>query len=162
MEHCFDYISDVIIDMKAHFTDPYLFIAGYFNQWKVEDGLQDFQDKLGRQVEDRIICNVLRSVESSGTFAPLETEDSTGLPTVGFGWRGGRLPNGKPTHTGTTTQRQRRLLNSGLSCMTGQKSTGLSEVLTKHQSTRGPLPGQLKLSSRSIHPDEVNRHPLAQ
>lgn len=36
-------INDTVV-MKQNFQDPYITIAGDFNQWKVNQALEDFQD----------------------------------------------------------------------------------------------------------------------
>ena len=68
--------------MKAKFTDPILIIAGDFNQWKIQDGLEDFTDigeadvgcTRGRRSIDRIFTNIGRSITECGSFAPLEND----------------------------------------------------------------------------------------
>ena len=78
-----DYISDAIIHVKQKYKDPYICIAGDFNQWRIEQALQDFGDLTevdvgptrGTRSIDRIFVNIGRTVEESGTLAPLETDD---------------------------------------------------------------------------------------
>ena len=78
-----EYIAEVIVEVKKKYKDPYLFIAGDFNQWKIEEPLQDFMDirevevgdTRGSRCIDRIFSNLGRSVTESGTLAPLETDE---------------------------------------------------------------------------------------
>ena len=76
-------LGDVVVEMRRKFSDPYLAIGGDFNQWTVEDLLDDFADvsevevgatRGGRSI-DRLFFNVRRSVTEAGTLDPLETED---------------------------------------------------------------------------------------
>lgn len=83
-EKCMFYITELIVEAKKCFRDPLLCIIGDFNQWKLEDYLDDFPDvaevpvgptRGSREIE-RIFVYFKRSVKDSGTFAPLETGDS--------------------------------------------------------------------------------------
>ena len=76
-------VEDAVIELKRRYGDPYLIIAGDFNQWKVQEGLDNFADiseikvgnTRGNKAIDRVFSNLSRSVEESGTLAPLETEE---------------------------------------------------------------------------------------
>ena len=76
-------VSEIITDLKRRFSDPYLIVAGDFNQWDVKETLLDFQDikevdvgptRNSRQL-DKIFTNMSRSIEAAGTLDPLESED---------------------------------------------------------------------------------------
>ena len=77
-----DYVENVLIELKRRYNDPYLFVAGDFNQWRVEDYIYNFPDMSemevgptrGRKSIDRVFSNVGRSLVESGTALPLETE----------------------------------------------------------------------------------------
>ena len=78
-------ISDIVVDMKRKYTDPFIVLAGDYNQWKIEDNLLDFPDiketevgatRNGKQI-DRFFTNMTRSITNSGTLNPLETEDGS-------------------------------------------------------------------------------------
>ena len=78
-----DKITDAVVELKRRFTDPYIIIAGDYNQWKAEDALLDFPDireadvgptRKDKQI-DRIFTSMGRSITESGTLAPLETEE---------------------------------------------------------------------------------------
>ena len=77
------YVEDVVIEAKRKYKDPYLLIAGDFNQWKIGNVLANFQDikevnigsTRGDKAIDKIFVNFSRSVVGSGTVDPLETED---------------------------------------------------------------------------------------
>ena len=78
------HISEIVVQMKIKFQDPYLILAGDYNQWKVEEYLADFVDlkeeevgpTRGRRSIDRFFVNFKRSVVESGTLAPLEAEQT--------------------------------------------------------------------------------------
>ena len=80
-----EYVSDTVVELKRRFKDPYLLIAGDFNQWKVDACLEDFVDlkeamvgptRGGREI-DRIFTNMSRKITESGTLSPLETEEES-------------------------------------------------------------------------------------
>ena len=81
------YIEDLVIYLKRRFEDPYLVVAGDFNQWKIDACLADFVDvkevdvgpTRGSRSIDRIFTNMSRSVEESGSLEPLETEEIEGI-----------------------------------------------------------------------------------
>ena len=41
---CLDYITDVVLQMRRTYRDPYLVVAGDFNQWDIAAALQDYPD----------------------------------------------------------------------------------------------------------------------
>lgn len=77
-----NFIEDIIIDMKQQYKDPYLLVAGYFNQWDVTSPLSEFRvltevlvgNTRNSRCIDRIFLNMGRSLIESGTHTPLETE----------------------------------------------------------------------------------------
>ena len=80
-----DFIADNIVEIKRRFTDPFIIVTGYFNQWAIDECLQDFAD-LGEVVVgntrkdkciDHLFANMTRSVKEAGTIAPLESADGT-------------------------------------------------------------------------------------
>ena len=38
------YLEDVVVQIKRKFQDPYIIIAGNFNQWKVQESVSNFVD----------------------------------------------------------------------------------------------------------------------
>ena len=70
-----DFIENTIIEVKRRFTDPYIVVAGDFNQWKVESCLANFGslkeievgNTRGNRAIDRVFLNFGRSVTESGT-----------------------------------------------------------------------------------------------
>ena len=76
-----DYIEERVVEVKRKYKDPYVVVAGDFNQWRVEDCLANFADMRevevgntrGNRAIDRIFTNLSRSVVGSGTVSPLET-----------------------------------------------------------------------------------------
>ena len=77
-----EHIENIIIDLKRKYKDPFIIVAGDFNQWKIDEALQDFPDLREEQVGptrkdrtiDRIFTNFGRSIVESGTVPPLEPE----------------------------------------------------------------------------------------
>ena len=77
-----EHIENVVIDLKRKYKDPFIIVAGDFNQWRVEDALQDFPDLREAPVGptrndrciDRIFTNFGRAIQETGTVPPLEPE----------------------------------------------------------------------------------------
>ena len=75
-----DFICGVISDIKREMDDPYIIVAGDFNQWKIHEVLADFPDlqehavgnTRGDHCIDRIFSNL--EVQVAGTVPPLETD----------------------------------------------------------------------------------------
>ena len=76
-----DFISDLIMDLKRKYREPYIVLAGDFNQWDAAAAVDDFPDiveakvgptRLDRSI-DRTFCSF--GAESFGTLEPLETDD---------------------------------------------------------------------------------------
>ena len=65
-----DHIEDVVLEIKRQYRDPFIMVAGDFNQWRIQDALQDFPDIREAQVGptrkdhciDRIFSNFGRSI----------------------------------------------------------------------------------------------------
>ena len=78
-----EYLSDVVCEAKRTYRDCSIVITGDFNQWPVQELLDEHPDlgeidhgpTRGTRSIDRSFCNFGRSVRESGTLAPLETED---------------------------------------------------------------------------------------
>ena len=76
------YIVDIVLEVKRRYKDPFLVVAGDFNQWRVDQALAEFPDMTEADVGptrkdrciDRIFTNFNRSVKASGTVPPLEVE----------------------------------------------------------------------------------------
>ena len=43
-KECLDHITDVVIEARRKYSDPFLIIAGDFNQWDVAHALRDYSD----------------------------------------------------------------------------------------------------------------------
>ena len=63
---CLDYVENLLVDIKARYQDPYVIVAGDFNQWQIPQALSEFPDlteidvgptRADRKI-DRIFCNV--------------------------------------------------------------------------------------------------------
>ena len=80
---CMEFVQNLIIKYKRKYNDPYFVLAGDFNQWKMEEYLEDFLDvkevpvgnTRGDNCIDRIFTNIMESVTEAGTLPPLESED---------------------------------------------------------------------------------------
>ena len=78
-----EYISDIICEAKRTYADCTVLVCGDFNQWPVEEVLEDHPDLTevehgptrGNRSIDRSLCNFGRSIKESGTLPPLETEE---------------------------------------------------------------------------------------
>ena len=77
-----NFVRDCITNSKKHYKDPYILLAGDFNQWAVEEAVVEYPDMMeilfgstreSRSI-DRFFTNVGSLVPESGTLAPLETE----------------------------------------------------------------------------------------
>ena len=83
---CLEYITDIIVNMKRRYSEPLIVLSGDFNQWRVQDAVEDFSDLAevrvgatrGSREIDRTFVNFSRSVVTSGTLPPLETEKDDG------------------------------------------------------------------------------------
>ena len=77
---CLDYIEDLVIKLKRKYSDPYIVVAGDFNQWKIQEVMANFPDLLEARVGptrgdrhlDRLFSNM--DISCAGTVPPLETE----------------------------------------------------------------------------------------
>ena len=84
-QSCLDYLSDLILDIKRRYREPYIVIGGDFNQWGIAESLGDYPDiaeisvgaTRGEQCLDRIFCSFHDKVEAFGTLEPLENDDGT-------------------------------------------------------------------------------------
>ena len=82
---CLEHLENLLIEVKRRFNDPYIVLAGDYNQWPAEDAVAEFPDvsevivgpTRGDRSIDRIFCNMLRSVTSSGMVPPLDSGHST-------------------------------------------------------------------------------------
>ena len=76
------YIEDVVLELKCRYKDPFVLVAGDFNQWQIDGALQEFPDLVeadvgptrGDRCLDRMFTNFSRAVKASGTVPPLEVE----------------------------------------------------------------------------------------
>ena len=78
-----DFVADCVTQAKRRYDDPFIFVAGDFNQWRIDEILADFIDvreievgpTRGDRLIDRIFSNSGRAVVESGSLPPLETDD---------------------------------------------------------------------------------------
>ena len=84
-EEALVYINNLVVPVKRKFTDPFIVLAGDFNQWRIGEALADFPDLREAPVGptrhdkhiDKIYTNFSRTITESGTIEPLETDDSS-------------------------------------------------------------------------------------
>ena len=82
---CLDYLSDLVLEIKRRYRDPFIVIGGDFNQWSVGEALADYPDisevRVGATREDqcldRLFCSFGERVEAFRTLEPLENEDGS-------------------------------------------------------------------------------------
>ena len=80
-KQCLEYIENCIIDIKRIYRDPYIVVAGDFNQWEIDQALAEFVDlrevhvgpTRGDRAINRLFCNMTSGMSASGTVPPLET-----------------------------------------------------------------------------------------
>ena len=41
---CLRYIEDIVIEIMWRYRDPFLLVTGDFNQWEIQEALEDFAD----------------------------------------------------------------------------------------------------------------------
>ena len=79
---CLQHINDLVLDIKNKHQDPYLVLAGDFNQWDVAEAVSDYDDlqevptppTRGDRNIDRIFTNWGDDITDSGCVPPLETD----------------------------------------------------------------------------------------
>ena len=79
---CLEHINNMVLDIKRKTQDPYILVAGDFNQWPIGDALQDYVEMTevpspptrGDRKIDKIFINWYEDVIDSGCLPPLETE----------------------------------------------------------------------------------------
>ena len=82
---CFNYIEEIIIELKRRLKDPYLVISGDFNQWDLQSALQEFRDlnkidggaTRGSRLIDRTFTN-FEDITEASTLTPLQTDEEDG------------------------------------------------------------------------------------
>ena len=75
---CLSHIEDVVIEVKRRFRDPFLVVAGDFNQWEIQSAMADFPDLREANVGltrkdkciDRMFTNFDRAQREAGTVPP--------------------------------------------------------------------------------------------
>ena len=79
---CMQHVNDLVLDIKNKHSDPYIVIAGDFNQWLMAEKLEEFCDlqeiptppTRGNRKIDKIFLNWSDDVDDAGCLPPLETE----------------------------------------------------------------------------------------
>ena len=73
---CLQHINDLVLDIKTKHRDPYILVAGDFNQWDIALDLEEVPTpptRADRHI-DRIFTNWPWEIHESGCVPPLETE----------------------------------------------------------------------------------------
>ena len=84
-KECLEFIVDAILEIKSRYKDPYIAIAGDFNEFKIDESLLDYPDiqclktapTRGIKTLDLIFTNFSENIVESGVIDPLEA-DGTG------------------------------------------------------------------------------------
>ena len=79
---CLQHINDFVLEIQRASNDPYIMVAGDFNQWPIGEALQDYDGLVevptpptrGDRKIDKIFTNWYDDVVDSGCLPPLETE----------------------------------------------------------------------------------------
>ena len=72
---CLDYIKHCVTEVKNKYRDPFIVVAGDFDQWDLASALQEFVDlsevhvgpTRGDRAIKRLFCNMTRGISASGT-----------------------------------------------------------------------------------------------
>ena len=80
---CLNHVNDIIVHIKHKYTDPVICVSGDFNQWLVEEHLEDFPEMCEvitpptrkDRLIDRSFVNFFELVHESGCLPPLQGED---------------------------------------------------------------------------------------
>ena len=78
---CLDYVTDVVLQTRRKYRDPYLVVAGDFNQWDINSALLEYPDiteadvgpTRGTRCLDKIFVSFGESVKTAESLPPLET-----------------------------------------------------------------------------------------
>ena len=81
---CLQHINNLVLEIKRRSTQPYIIVAGDFNQWPVADALQDYPELVevptpptrGDRNIDKIFTNWSDDIYDSGCVPPLATDNS--------------------------------------------------------------------------------------
>ena len=79
---CLDHITDVVLEARRKYSDPFVVVSGDFNQWDIGCAHQDYADIVksavgptrGGRCIDRVFTNFSDFVQGAGTLPPLETD----------------------------------------------------------------------------------------
>ena len=79
---CLDHITDVVLESRRKYSDPFIVVAGDFNQWDIGHALRDYADiteeavgpTRGSRCIDRVFTNFVGHVRARGTLPPLESD----------------------------------------------------------------------------------------
>ena len=82
-KECLEHITDIVLEVRRRYDDPFVVIGGDFNQWDIAGALEDYADLVesdvgpsrGSRRIDRLFSNFSGNVEAAGTLPPLETDD---------------------------------------------------------------------------------------
>ena len=113
---CLQHINNLILQIKRTAVDPYIVVAGDFNQWCIAEALVDFPELVevhtpptrdDRHI-DKIFTNWSEDIHESGCLPPLETEGSAESKTFSdhnIQYVCSRIPRKAPVNWQTYTYR---------------------------------------------------------
>ena len=81
---CLRFIRNLILSIKTNNKDPYISLAGDFNQWQIEQAVEDYPDIVEnsggytrkRRTIDRCFSNFANCIAETKVLPPLETEET--------------------------------------------------------------------------------------
>lgn len=86
---CLRHIADLVLTIKNQHENPFILVAGDFNQWKVGSCLAEFSNMeevstspiWGRRKIDKIFTNWAKHIKEEDCFPPLQTDEADGSIT---------------------------------------------------------------------------------
>ena len=86
---CLLHMNNMVLDIKRRFGDPYILVAGDFNQWDLQEAMQDYDDMVevptpptrGDRRIDRMFTTWHDNIEDFGCLPPLDAEHLDGRVT---------------------------------------------------------------------------------
>ena len=113
---CLQHVNNMILEITRNSTNPYILVAGDFNQWPVAEALADFAELVevatpptrdDRHI-DKIFTNWSEDIYDAGCLPPLETEGTEASKTFSdhnIQYLCSRIPRKTPVNWQTFTYR---------------------------------------------------------
>ena len=159
---CLQHINDLVLDIKRKADDPFLVVAGDFNQWPIAEVLRDFPELVEVPTPptrddkhiDKVFVNWYEDVFDSGCVPPLETDGSENTRTFSdhrIQYLCSRVPRKAPTNW--TTYSYRPFNDAGANAFL----TELAKV-EWNQIYDLVSPNDMALSLQSVLDDLMDKH----